>query len=200
MVVEGEIVDSLDPTHPLPSDCDAGSLTQLRAHLESSADDARAVAARYPGNPFVGRLNVVPDANTPSGTLDCVLRAAHASGFEDAEIVVLQPNHRGSWTPRRFSLYPDPMRHQPVDDRDWTLRASPGEYILQSPSGETWTSSSRSQLEADARSARSGQRGYPDLWIIRSADLTLQEDMDIRVSLAGRGLFFRPLSPPLQAP
>lgn len=197
VVVEGEVLDSHDPAHPLRSDCDSGSLAPLRSHLQSRAEEARAVASRYSANSFVGRLNVVPDAKTPSGTLDCVLRVANESGFEDAKIVVARPRRSGKWTPLRFSLYPDPERHEPVDDGDWTLRASPGEYVLVSPAGATWTSTSRSQLELTARSARTGQPGYPDLWIIRSPDLPLQEDLDLRAAMSGRGLFYAPSSLPL---
>lgn len=177
--------------------CDPEMLTRVHAHLEGSAEDARAIAARNPAHPFKGRLLVIPDRSTPSGPLDCLLAAAFEADFHEQHIAVARPGRPFPLFVRTVQIHADPALAPPEDTPLWTLDLSPGEAVLTSPTDETWTAPEAHLLVEDARTVLSRLRGSPMLWVYRSEDLTLEADLQARVALTAPGLFVEAWSMPV---
>jgi hypothetical protein len=191
-------IGALSPDTPLDADCDLDELSDLRFELAVKVEDALVVAARNPNNRFFGRLMVVPDARTPSGTLDCVLRTAIASGFDEPAIVVARPSRRGGWRPKTMKLHAKASWLTPEQTPSWTLHAAPNAYTLRSPAGQQWSSTSPDILRTDAHKALAGQPSHkPLLWIYRTEEMPLAEDIQLREMLTKGRLFGEVWAPSL---
>ncbi len=177
--------------------CDPELLRRVRASLDEKVDDARAIAARNPNHPFKGRLVVIPDRSTPSGALDCLMSEAFAAGFTDPRIIVARPGRPVPLLLRTVSVHADPAMRPPEGAAVWSVSLSPSQVTLESPTNDILSAPSVGDLVPQARALLSRLRGSPVLWVHRSQDLSLQEDLDARAALTAPGLFVEAWSLPL---
>jgi len=201
---QGEILVNSAPVNPVDEsrrgvlDCDDSQyMDRLRQRLHSTSDDARHLAARNPNQPFKGRLLVAADQSTPSALLDCVLTVAFEAGFHEPHVLVARPTPRYPLLVRTVQQHADPALVPPDGAPVWSLHLSPDQAVLTSPAGETWTAPTAADLADAAHAALATQRGSPMLWVHRSEDFLLQDDLDARAVLTAPGLFVEAWSPPL---
>ena len=201
----GEIVVNRSPVNPVDESqrgkisCDPAILRRVEEAIEASLDDERALAARNPNQPCRGRLLIVADESTPAGLMDCILSIAYEVGYHDLRLLVARPAPHFPQLLRTVGLHAVPELAPPDGSPIWSLRLSPSEAVLVSPSGQTWAAPSADLLVNDARVALAIQRGSPMLWVHRSDDLPLQADLDARAALTAPGLFVEAWAPPLGA-
>ena len=196
------LIDSMPINTPVagqvfaPS-CDPELLHRVRAHLDDKVEDAQAIAARNPSFRFKGRLVVIPDRSTPSGALDCLMSEAYAAGFTDPRIVVARPGRPFPLLLRTVSVHADPAMLPPAGVAVWSVRLSPSEVVLETPANDVLSAPSAGDLVPQARDLLSRLNGSPVLWVHRSDDLPLQDDLAARAALTAPGLFAEAWSLPL---
>lgn len=178
--------------------CDHAWIERLWQTLHEKAEDAAALATRNPNQPFKGRVLLVIDASTLSGTVDCIRVVAAEAGFHDQRVLVgvTPPGQRGvgvSW------VYLEPPAGQLLPGEGeprWSLHLGTGDVTLESPRGGFWTAT---DIEGVIEPARQQLAMFPaprTLWVTRDPSVTLQQDLDARGKLTQEGLFDEALSLP----
>jgi hypothetical protein len=185
-------------TEGTPLTCDPDLLSRVRVELAEKIEQHKAVAVRNPGMPrFEGHLTVIPDRDTPAGTLDCLLAAAFEAGFTKPSVVVARPAPPFPLLVRIVELHADPAMLPDAGSPIWSVHLSPSEAILTSPEGEVWSAATAGELVPEVRETLSHLKGSPILWVYRSPDLPLQTDLDARTTLTTPGMFVEAWSLPL---
>lgn len=169
--------------------------------LEEKADDARAIAARNPNQPFDGLITLALDERTPMGLVDRIRRTALEASFHDQALIVHLPG--SSRIPRHRTI----RLEAPVDDRlhapweplppgnYWILHIGIDTVTLAFPDGSTQTADDAPTLASQLRGALITP-GTDPLWVTHDANVTLGQELAARATLIDAGLFIDAYSLP----